>query len=358
MKRDNRFQNLIFIVFAILTLVVFLRTNTSTKEYTYLIDEYNIQKEMLVSLDIQVLDDGSYESEHIEGDKLLIYDFETHGDINMFNLKTHEMSKISERPEPGRGYSYSGKVYDIYSQYFEVWDEKNNLVSKKKMFADTVYSSVYYENIAVVSLYRYGGIHGVDINTERIVWSIYDENKLSSHMNLKVIDGTLYYLAKGTIYALAPQNGEVLMEKEGDFSEPYMIEDSIMYTSGENLKRVDMNTWETLNSIDTEVYSIVSDEQFIYVIDYPNEMLRKINKVSFEQEWETKIYTSVAWKTVMMDSYIGVVNHIGQVALVSKKTGDVVWVNEFDSSHRIYGYHDELIVINKNGRVRIFEAVN
>lgn len=353
-----RFQNLVFIIFAILTIGVFLKINSGTKEYTHLVDEYESKKELSLTLDIQIPDEGSYESKIIEDKELLIYDFDLLRNVNVFNLETLELTKSSEYPELGRGYNYSGKLYDIYSQYLEVWDEGNNSISKKQIFSDTVYSSVYYENFAIVSLYRYGGVHGVDLNTQKIVWSIYDEEKLSSHMKLNIVDDTLYYLAKGTIYALSPQSGDVLMSKKGDYGEPYMIEDNIMYTSGEKLKRVDMNTWETMNSVDTSVYSMVFDERFIYVIDYSNEVLRKLSKITLEQVWEVKIYTSVAWDIILMDNHVGVVNYLGQVALVSKESGSVDWVHEFDSSHRIYGYHANLFVVGENGRIMSFDTTN
>lgn len=355
-KKINRYHTIGFIMFVVLAIISFGTSKPNKVKNVYMMEKYKSQIELNVTLDYQLAEQGAYNTDMI-GDKFLILSDNISRSVYTFDLEDQKAEKRLDYPEFGSGYIYDGKLHTVYDRYLDIWDEDYNKVYSEPLFVDSVYSRVYKDNIAIVSLYRSKGIFAMDLDTKEIVWSIEDQDRINNHMKLTISDNILYYLDAGTIYGISPLTGEVLSEIEGKHYQPYLIEENYMYTSGSNLKRVDMRTWETVSETEINVYLIRVDENNLYVIDRKDgNFIKKYNKYTLETYWKTELFDSGVWDIAFLDDYLAVENVIGQVALLNKSTGSVDWLQKFESDTNIFGYNENLVIVGDEGRIRYFDT--
>ncbi len=348
--------NIITVLIAILFLVSIQSMDLDEKENNdvYLSDKY-VSKLKIGTIYDYSLEEGIYQSLAIDNNSVLIIrDSETQF---VLNLNSQSVDRNYDHSHLGPSYKYNGKYYYVYGMDIEVRDSDNQVETIKKLFTHKVNSLVYYDELAIVSLNRGQGIYAVELETLEVKWSITDSDRIDAGIELTLVDDVLYYFHDGTMYGLNPDTGEVNKELSGEFYQPYIFENDYVFTAGDRLKKVNLQTGDFIASEKTSCYSMIKDNSSLYVISLIDEkQLKRYEKNTLELQWSLNIYDSVGWELIQMDNYVGIVNSNSQVALVNKQTGEVEWVEEFQIGDSVYGYKNYLVIISESGRIQYFDT--
>ncbi len=275
----------------------------------------------------------------------------------ILDLERANVRETSDYVRYGLEHEYNNQFYDVHGRYLYALNKHTGEETKKRLFKDERVSSVLYENLLVVAIHRKKGIHAVDLDTLEVIWSIENPELLNIGIELTLVDGILYYLNDGIIYGLDPKSGVVLLEYKGEHYPPFLIDSGHVFTSGDTIKKVDMITGEFIKSKETKCYSMIVDESSLYAIVTSDEnYLQGYDKNSLELKWSTPIYDSSRRKLMQTNDYIIVLNSNMQVALINKQTGEVEWIEEFQSGDSVYGYKNYLVIISESGRIQYFDT--
>lgn len=360
---SNNTNSVSLIIFVIGALLMgwFINVNRQTaSNVTYFMDIVKTNTSMMTPENIPLDEIGSYDTFRLNDNQIRIFDNSSRI-LYLMNLNEQSIKKIYNSGDLGRGHLYKDKTY-LISKHLFIW-ENSELKTQKKLFEVDAESDVYINNIGIVSLKKGKGIHGVDLETKEINWSIKRSN-MSNHIDFLINKNNLYYTDGGNLYKLNYLSGEEKkvrkLEPSGDGDEsPMVLDGDMLYTGGNYLHKVNFNTWETIDKIEMEPHNILIDNDFIYVSTrYPAYQLYKINKSSFEVVWHIDLYDNIG-RIELLDDYLSVKNSKNQVGLIDKNTGEFVWTKEFDATTSKvfpYGNKHHLVIVSENGEIFYYDT--
>ena len=355
---SKRFRILAYIIWGLALIAMLRDTVYKEKEKEiFFLDICEISSEMDESEQFKIEVDKRYYSKWID-DESLLFQANSKEPMYMLNIRTKELNETKEYPDFGNGYHYNSKIYFPISKKLVIYDSDYNKITKKK-FKDDVYSRAYIDNLLIVSLYRSKGIHAVDLDTEEIIWSI-ERDKITNHLYLEIIGDKLYYLSYGNVYEVNPYTGEEKLVVEGKHLSPYVIDDETMYTTGNMLKKIDMNTWKVTRRQEVNLDKLIIDGNYIYgLIREGDNKLVKLDKDTLKIIWTRELLDGDPGFIELLDDYVSFRNTANQIGLISKETGEIVWGKQFpqdDYRAFAYGYKNLLIVARENGEIFYYDT--
>lgn len=355
---SKRFKIPIYFFLAICMIAMLKETvYMEPEKYTYFMEKYDFNYSMDMTASNKIPEDGDFEINWYDDNKLMAHD-NSERTVFIVNLHDNRVNQTFSHPDFGSGYYYNEHLYLVFGDVLAKWDKDYNYKTKK-ILKDDVYSRVYIDNLAITSLYRSKGIHAIDLNTEKIIWSI-ERDKINNHIKLKLVDDKIYYPSYGNIYEVNPYTGEESIVLEDGYSSPLIIEDNCMYTSGRNLKLVDMNNWEVMAYQDINAYTLRTDDKYIYaIIRDLNSTLIKMDKKTLEIMWEVEVFYINDSILELLDNYIAIKNSNNQIGLIDKETGAFVWAKQFPQGNdRAYpfAYNPYLVVGEENGNISFYDT--